>query len=159
MDTLLGRAWQLLNLNAISAGQVRGRHYAGIRCVNINQIVGSVGHTGDFDRYFHPMNDRQRNRWVSVAMARCQNVPMPAIRLVQIGDRYFVADGHHRLSVARSLRETAIDAEVTVWDVTGLLPWEQATARPVLRLARDTARGLLRVWLKRDEQGELTLPT
>ena len=34
------------------------------------------------------------------------------MQLVQVGDRYFVRDGHHRISVAQALGEAFIDAEV-----------------------------------------------
>ena len=44
--------------------------------------------------------------------------------LVQVGDIYFVRDGHHRISVAQALGQTDIDARVTIWQVTGPLPWE-----------------------------------
>jgi hypothetical protein len=37
-----------------------------------------------------------------------------------------VRDGHHRISVARALGQRDIEAEVTVWQVTGPLPWEPA---------------------------------
>lgn len=130
-SVFLGRAWQLLRLSDITASQVRDRHYAGIRCVPITQICGSMDRVRDFDRHFHPLSDRLRDRWVSVAMARCQGIPLPAVSLVQVTDRYFVEDGHHRLSVARALNECAIDAEVMVWDVSGPLPWaERRTRRP-----------------------------
>ena len=64
-------------------------------------------------------------------MACSQDVPLPPVSLVQVGGCYFVEDGHHRISVARALGETVIDAEVTVWDVSGPLPWEK---RPALRM-------------------------
>jgi hypothetical protein len=129
---LFGRPRRLWNLAAIQAGQVRGRHYAGIKCVTLGQICGSMGRTGDFDRCFHPLDDRLRDRWVSVAMARSQDIPFPPVSLVQIGACYFVEDGHHRISVARAMGQTAIDAEVTVWDVCGPLPWEARAPAPVL---------------------------
>jgi ParB-like chromosome segregation protein Spo0J len=34
--------------------------------------------------------------------------------VLQLGERHFVVDGHHRVSVARSLGMSAIDAEVTL---------------------------------------------
>jgi hypothetical protein len=37
---------------------------------------------------------------------------MPPIDVYRVGDRHFVRDGHHRVSVARSLGATRIDAEV-----------------------------------------------
>lgn len=136
---LLGRSRRLLNLSTIPCSQVRHRHYAGIRCVSISRICGSVNRTRDFDRHFHPLADRLRDRWVSVAMARCQGISIPAVSLVQVGDCYFVEDGHHRLSVACALGESAIDAEVTIWEVSGPLPWErrssQSAPQPAFRPA------------------------
>jgi hypothetical protein len=56
-------------------------------------------------------------------------VTLPAVDLIQIGDVYFVRDGHHRISVGRAMGQEIIDAEVTVWEVAGPLPWERATLR------------------------------
>jgi hypothetical protein len=47
---------------------------------------------------------------------------LPPVVLVQVGDVYFVRDGHHRISVARALGQLDIEAEVTVWQVSGPLP-------------------------------------
>jgi hypothetical protein len=45
-------------------------------------------------------------------------------------------DGHHRISVARTMGQTAIEAEVTVWDVRGPLPWERRLSpRPAVQIA------------------------
>ena len=135
-SVLFGHARRLLNLGAILPGQVRSRHYGGIKCVNLNQICGSMNRTGDFDHHFHPLADRLRDRWVSVAMTQSQDIPLPPVSLVQVGACYFVEDGHHRISVARALGQTAIEAEVTVWDVHGPLPWERLpAARPVVQVA------------------------
>jgi hypothetical protein len=54
---------------------------------------------------------------------------LPPVVLVQVGDVYFVRDGHHRISVARALGQLDIEAEVTVWEVAGPLPWD-APVRP-----------------------------
>ena len=83
---------------------------------------------GDFDRHFHPLDDRLRDRWVRVAMARSQDIPLPPVSLVKLGNRYFVEDGHHRISVAHAHGEMMIDAEITVWDVRSPLPWDQSAA-------------------------------
>lgn len=130
------RGWRLLDLDTVASSQVRGRRYAGIQNVNIDQIRGSIDRTGDFDRSFHPLDDRLRSRWINIAMARSQFTPLPPVSLVQVGNLYFVEDGHHRISVARALGESIIDAEVTVWDVHGPLPWEaQPALQPVLQPA------------------------
>jgi hypothetical protein len=47
------------------------------------------------------------------------------VQLIRVGDVYFVRDGHHRISVARQRGQDAVDAEVTVWEVDGPLPWER----------------------------------
>ena len=135
-SVLRRRAWRLLDLDVIAPSQVRGRRYGGIQSVAISQICGSMGRTGDFDHCFHPLDDRLRSRWINIAIARSQAVPLPPVSLVQVGCCYFVEDGHHRISVACALGEGAIDAEVTVWDVYGPLPWEpQPTLRPVMQTA------------------------
>ena len=79
--------------------------------------------------------------WVRVVMARSQGVPLPPVSLVQVGACYFVEDGHHRISVAHALGQVMIEAEITVWDVRGPLPWEQpaAAALPPRRLHKITA--------------------
>jgi hypothetical protein len=46
-----------------------------------------------------------------------QDIGLPAIDLLQVGDTYFVRDGHHRISVARALGADYIDANVTVLEI------------------------------------------
>jgi hypothetical protein len=53
------------------------------------------------------------------------NIGLPPVELIQVGDLYFVCDGHYRISVARALSETHIDAEVVRWDVVKRLSDEQ----------------------------------
>jgi hypothetical protein len=50
---------------------------------------------------------------------------LPPVALIQVGDYYFVRDGHHRISVARALGQQVIEATVEVWQVDKPLPWEQ----------------------------------
>jgi len=54
---------------------------------------------------------------VRVATAILKGKPLPPVELIEVGGRYFVIDGHHRISVARMLKQSHIDAIVTVWDV------------------------------------------
>jgi ParB-like chromosome segregation protein Spo0J len=46
-----------------------------------------------------------------------RGVTLPPVELIQVGDTYFVVDGHHRISAARALKVDHIDATVTVWEV------------------------------------------
>lgn len=99
--------------------RLSGRHAEGVRAVALEQIHGSVDGSATFDSDFYPVNDRARNRWVRVATAILQGEPLPPVELIQVGDRYYVMDGHHRISVARVLKYSHIDAVVTVWEVSG----------------------------------------
>ena len=53
-----------------------------------------------------------RSRWLSIAVARLNGQAMPAVELIKVGAAYAVRDGHHRISVARALGESFIEAEV-----------------------------------------------
>jgi len=88
-------------------------------------IRGSEGRCQDFDADFRPLKELSRERWMAIAAAWKLGTELPPVQLVQIRDLYFVRDGHHRISVARAMRQENIDAEVTVWEVVGTLPWEQ----------------------------------
>ena len=134
-----GRVWSWLtgrprNLYALSqvteACSTGARTDGGIRSVPISRIQGSQGRCGYFDRDFRPLHDQARERWQSIARARRQGKQLPPVSLVQVGNIYFVSDGHHRISVARALGQGDIEARVTVWQVTGPLPWEAPQDQP-----------------------------
>jgi hypothetical protein len=125
-SVLTGRPRSLLELRMIEGiCRVRGRHYAGTRAVPIGQIRGTEGRCQDFDVSFQPLRMAVRDRWVAVAVAWRTGMALPPVKLIQVGDVYFVRDGHHRVSVARAMGQADIDAEVIVWDAVGPLPWER----------------------------------
>ncbi|MEA2284080.1 MAG: hypothetical protein QOJ21_123 [Solirubrobacteraceae bacterium] len=91
----------------------RAEHDLGVQPIPIDSIVGTVGRRrGEFDRAFRPSSEGQRSRWESIAAARRRGEPMPPIDVYRIGELHFVEDGHHRVSVARALGDTMIDAHV-----------------------------------------------
>jgi hypothetical protein len=92
--------------------------------VPISRIQGSQGRSRYFDRDFRPLHDQARQRWQSIARARRQGKQLPPVSLVQVGDIYFVSDGHHRISVARAMGQSDIEARVTILPVSGPLPWD-----------------------------------
>ena len=47
--------------------------------------------------------------------ARLNDIPLPPVDLIKVGENYFVRDGHHRISVAHALGQEFIEAEVTEW--------------------------------------------
>lgn len=94
----------------------RGEHYVGTKVIGLDSIVGSVDRARDFDRRFRPTSGRSRERWERLARANRTGEVIPPIEVYQIGDYYFVRDGHHRVSVARSLGVNLIEARVTAID-------------------------------------------
>jgi hypothetical protein len=86
--------------------------YVGLQTVPLDSILGTVDRTKGFDRQFRPTTARVRARWERIANAVRRGEPMPPISLFRIGEVYFVRDGHHRVSVARALRRSEIDAYV-----------------------------------------------
>jgi len=133
-SALTGRACRLLRLSDVQTScALRGSHHAGIRAVLMSRIRGSEGRCEDFDAQFRPLRSHTMDRWVRVAKAHLQGVSLPPVVLIQLGEVYYVRDGHHRISVARAFGQEGIDAEVTVWEVAGRPV--QAPPRPVARLA------------------------
>lgn len=94
----------------------RGQTYRGMQVVDIDRIVGSEGRYKDFNAAFLPKREFIRGRWESVDRAHLASVILPPIKLYEIGGVYFVRDGNHRVSVARSQGVEAIDAEVIELD-------------------------------------------
>ena len=84
----------------------------GLQVVPLDAIVGSVDRTVDFDRGLRPTSARLRSRWERIAAAQRRGEALPPVSLYKIADLYFVRDGHHRVSVAKSLGRKDIDAYV-----------------------------------------------
>jgi hypothetical protein len=85
----------------------------GEQVIALDSIVGTVDRRrGEFDRDFRP-SPATRGRWERIAEARKRGEAMPPIEVYRIGDLHFVRDGHHRVSVARALRDKDINARVT----------------------------------------------
>lgn len=89
-----------------------GESDRGLHEVPVERIVGSTDRAQDYDRDFRPRRRHASERWRSVARAAHAGTVLPPVRLRQIGDDYFVVDGHHRVSVARALGQGFVDAEV-----------------------------------------------
>jgi hypothetical protein len=97
----------------INALGLVSEHAVGPAVVELSSIVGTVDRGREFDRSFRPTSGRMRSRWEHIAAAMRRGESMPPVDLVRIGEIYFVRDGHHRVSVARALGRTDIDAYVT----------------------------------------------
>jgi hypothetical protein len=86
--------------------------YLGVRVVPVQKIVGSVSRYEDFNRTFLPTKASLETRWKRIDRAFHRSEELPAVSLYKVGDRYFVVDGNHRVSVARYQGVESIDAEV-----------------------------------------------
>jgi hypothetical protein len=91
-------------------GTTRG---LGLQPIDINTIVGSVAHRADFDREFRPGRSVDARRWQRLSRATRSGEQIPPITVYRVDGRHFVHDGHHRISVARALGISVIDAYVT----------------------------------------------
>jgi hypothetical protein len=86
-------------------------HYRGTMEIPVERIVGSVDRGADFDRDFRPLSAHLRDRWINVYLLAGEQ-GWPPIRVLKAGDRYYVEDGHHRVSVARQFGMPTIRADV-----------------------------------------------
>ncbi len=111
---LARRPNELLSFEAVrSSLPIYGQSYRGVREVPVEKIVGTTTNRyNDFDRAFLPSQARTKSRWKAIDELRLRDQSLPPIQLYQVGDVYFVRDGHHRVSVARQIGQTYIDAEV-----------------------------------------------
>lgn len=115
LDLVRGRSPELLSFEQVQAAlrtwqQVEGRKPESIP---LDQIVGSVGRYRDFTREFLPRESVSADRWQAVDSAMQGLAGLPPIDVYQVGDVYFVRDGHHRVSVAHANGLKDIEAYVT----------------------------------------------
>ncbi|MDR0585702.1 MAG: transcriptional regulator [Treponema sp.] len=104
---------KLLSLNDVKEIlKPKSETYRGMQAVPISLIVGSEGRYRDFNKYFLPRSEHLRPRWERVDEARLSDITLPPIQLYEIGGVYFVRDGNHRVSVAKTQGVENVDAEV-----------------------------------------------
>jgi hypothetical protein len=86
----------LCDVSGLPAGPRR------VEVVPLRSIIGTFALTVEFDGEFRPASERMRRRWERVALAHRQGVALPPIVV-----------GRHRVSVARALGHSDIDAWVS----------------------------------------------
>jgi hypothetical protein len=98
---------------ALSAGPAVARHSVGVEAIPLTSIVGTVepAKARAYDRSFRPPASSRR-RWERLWVAARRGRALPPISVVRVGERYFVWEGHDRVSVARALGMATIKAEV-----------------------------------------------
>jgi hypothetical protein len=88
--------------------------HRGVQEIPLRQIVGSVGRAAEFDRDFRPLRNGHRERWVNIRLLHA-TIGWEPIIVHQVGNLYFVEDGHHRVSVARDMGLDVIEASVIAY--------------------------------------------
>jgi len=105
------------------------RLHRGTRVVEADQIIGSVGRWRDFDRSFLPARASLAERWKRIDRAFQRGEDLQPVELYEIGDSYFVVDGHHRVSVARYHDVPTVEASVAEFHPKRLAGPAPATAK------------------------------
>ena len=92
--------------------KAKPRAHLGYQEVPLPAIVGSVERCSDYTRNFLPLKDSDQQRWTGIQEATAGSQGLPPIRVYQVGEVYFVLDGHHRVSVARQRGQASLQAYV-----------------------------------------------
>jgi len=98
----------------------------GTRDIRVAEIIGTFERNTNFDDQFRPIQRQALDRWINAYIRFKQGNSSP-ILVHKVGDQYFVEDGHHRVSVARSIGMEFITAEV----------WEYALQTEVAEVCHD----------------------
>lgn len=141
--TLTGRARKLMSLDRLlAAARLDAQFYAGVQEIPLDRVVGSAqeGKGREFDPAFLPTSRRVRDRWARLYEAWVGGAEIPPIDVYKLGDDYYVIDGHHRVSVARSLGLDTIKARVV--EVRTRAPLESGVDPAELLRAAEYARFL-----------------
>ena len=113
---LTRRSRRLLSLDRVlAAAGLEGKAFGGVQEIPLDKVVGSAAadaKAADFDPGFLPVNRRLRDRWTRIYTAMVEGDELPPIDVYKLDHYYYVIDGHHRVSVARSLGRDVINARV-----------------------------------------------
>lgn len=103
---------ELLPFDWVKYLSPEGEHQLGVQPIEVDRIIGSVDRYREFDRHYLPREKHLDERWIGVRSAQLQGKELPPIQVYEVGGRYFVKDGNHRVSVARRQGQKYIDASV-----------------------------------------------
>jgi hypothetical protein len=86
----------------------------GVRPIRVKRIVGSAGKAGKLAPTFLPLGAGPATaNYRSILNAMKSGQDLPPITVYQIGNRYFVIDGHTRVAAAKALGVEFLDAQVS----------------------------------------------
>jgi hypothetical protein len=89
------------------------RRRLGVQTIAIDSIAGTTDrHKAEaFDREFRPPR-WSRGRWTQMYLGAQRGASLPPVSVYRVGERHYLRDGHHRVSVARALGADSIEAQV-----------------------------------------------
>lgn len=115
-------------LRSLVGSNVTGMHakrMPRIQRIRVDQIVGTIRYTEEFDQNFRPLKPQSCDRWVQALLQLAEDRWQPIV-VHKVGESYYVAQGHHQVSVARYAGMKFIPAEV--WDHSAYRKSEDACA-------------------------------
>ncbi|MDQ4035811.1 MAG: hypothetical protein M3153_07760 [Chloroflexota bacterium] len=107
------------------------RRRIGLRSVPLDRIVGTMRYPSQNTADFLPLprlrGENWRARWQRITGAMDRLAMLPPVELAQVGEDYYVVDGHNRVAAALQTGGVEVDADVTQLLVAGVTQPGQAT--------------------------------
>lgn len=120
------------------------RRRVGLRGVPVERIVGTMRHPSQNTADFLPLpklrGENWRARWQRISRAVDRLAVLPPVDLVQVGDDYWVEDGHNRVAAARLAGAAEVDADVTQLRLPGVTKPGQGTVEASTMVDSDVVR-------------------
>jgi hypothetical protein len=111
------------------------RRRVGVRTIPLDHVVGTLRHPSQNTADFLPLPGLRganwRARWQRLTRAVDRLDMLPPIDVVQVGEDYWVEDGHNRVAAALAAGAIDIDADTTQLLLPGLTPergWMDTTS-------------------------------
>ena len=106
----------------------------GVQDIPVKNIIGTEARSDDFAQGFFPIRVSMKERWSRIqALMLGPGIP-DAITVFEYGNAYFVRDGNHRVSVAKTNGIEFISAEVTQLKIPITVPPEMTRQKlPLFR--------------------------
>lgn len=105
------------------------RRRVGVRSVPLDRIIGTTRHPSQNTADFLPLprlrGQNWRGRWQRINAAMERLATLPPVDLVQVGDDYYVEDGHNRVAAAMRAGGVEVDADVTQLLLPHAMPSER----------------------------------
>jgi len=123
---------------------VAPRRRVGLRGVPLDRIVGTMRHPSQNTADFLPLprlrGENWRARWQRINRALDGLAVLPPVGLVQIGEDFYVEDGHNRVAAARLAGAGEVDADVTQLMLPGVSRPAQGTLEASSLVDTDVVR-------------------